>query len=98
MRDTLYCSKRFRTQNVVDEGTRECLAIEVDTSLPAGHVIYVLEKLKAERRLPTQLRMDRGPELICATLTDWFETNNSELVYIQPGKPQQNGFVERFNG
>ncbi len=98
MHDTLYCGKRFRTLNVVDEGTRECLAIEVDTSLPAGRVVRVLEQLKAERGLPTQLRMDNGPELISATLTDWCETNNIELVYIQPGKPQQNGFVERFNG
>ena len=60
--------------------------------------VRVLEQLKAERGLPTQLRMDNGPELISATLTDWCETNNIELVYIQPGKPQQNGFVERFNG
>ena len=98
MHDTLYCGKRFRTLNVVDEGTRECLAIEVDTSLPAGRVVRVLEQLKAERGLPTQLRMDNGPELISATLTDRCETHNIELVYIQPGKPQQNGFVERFNG
>ena len=60
--------------------------------------IVVLEQLKAERGLPTQLSMDNGPELISATLTDWCETNNIELVYIQPGKPQQNGFVERVNG
>ena len=60
MHDTLYCGKRFRTLNVVDEGTRECLAIEVDTSLPAGRVVRVLEQLKTERGLPTQLRMDNG--------------------------------------
>ena len=98
MHDTLYCGKRFRMLNVVDEGTRECLAIEVDTSLPAGRVVRVLEQLKTERGLPKQLRMDNGPELISACLTDWCETHNIELIYIQPGKPQQNGFVERFNG
>lgn len=98
MHDTLYCSKRLRTLNVVDEGTRECLAIGVGTSLPTGRVVPVLEQLKAERGLLTQLRMDNGPELISATLTDWCETNNIELVYIQPSKPQKNGFVERFNG
>ena len=98
MHDTLYCGKRFRTLNVVDEGTRECLAIEVDTSLPASRVVRVLEQLKAERGLPNQLRVDNGPELISATLTDWCEANHIELMYIQPGKPQQNGFVERFNG
>lgn len=60
MHDTLYCGKRFRTLNVVDEGTRECLASEVATSLPAGRVVRVLEQLKSERGLPTQLRMDNG--------------------------------------
>jgi len=96
--DTLYCGKRFRTLNVVDEGTREYLAIEVDTSLAAGRVVHVLEQLKAEHRLPAQLRMENGPELISATLTDWCETNDIESVYIQSGKPQQSGFVERFKG
>lgn len=82
----------------MDEGTRECLAIEVDTSLPAGRVIRVLEQLKSERGLLTQIRMNNSPELISATLTDWCESNNIELVYIESGKPQQNGFVEGFNG
>ena len=63
MHDTLYCGKRFRTLNVIDEGTRECLAIEVDTSLPAERVIRVLEHLKEERGLPDQIRLDNGPEL-----------------------------------
>ena len=98
MHDTLYCGKRYRTLNVLDEGTRECLAIEVDTSLPAERVVRALEQLKAERGLPMQLRVDNGPELISARLTDWCEEHNIKLVYIQPGKPQQNGFVERFNG
>ncbi|RXJ74169.1 IS3 family transposase, partial [Veronia nyctiphanis] len=98
MHDTLYCGKRFRTLNVEDEATRECLAIEVDTSLPAGRVVRTLEHLKEERGLPKQLRVDNGPERISAQLTDWCETHDVELVYIEPGKPQQNGFVERFNG
>src|SRR5690606_19673363 len=98
MHDSLYCGKRFRTLNVLDEGTRECLAIEVDTSLPAERVVRTLEHLKMERGLPAQLGVDNGPELISAKLTDWCEENAITLVYIQPGKPQQNGFVERFNG
>jgi putative transposase len=98
MYDTLYCGKPFRTMNVIDEGTRVCLAIEVDTSLPAQRVVRVLEQLKAERGLPHQIRVDNGPELISATLTDWCEDHGIELAYIKPGKPQQNGFVERFNG
>lgn len=98
MHDTLYCGKRFRTLNIIDEGTRECLAIEVDNSLPAGRVIRVLEQLKQERGLPQQIRVDNGPELIAAEFYDWCERHDITVVYIQPGKPQQNGFVERFNG
>lgn len=98
MHDTLYCGRKFRTLNVIDEGTRECLAIEVDTSLPAERVVRVLKQLKRDRGLPKQIRLDNGPELISATLTDWCEENNIELCHIQPGKPTQNGFAERFNG
>lgn len=97
MQDTLYCGKRFRTLNKLDEGTRECLAIEVDTSLPAGRVVRSLEQLKQERGLPSQIRVDNGPELISAEFFDWCEVHGIEVAYIQPGKPQQNGFVERFN-
>lgn len=98
MHDTLYCGRRFRTLNVVDEGTRECLGIEVDTSLPAGRVVRMLEQLKHERGLPEQIRLDNGPEFISAELIDWCEQHRVELAYIEPGKPQQNGFAERFNG
>ncbi len=98
MHDTLYCGKRFRTLNVIDEGTRECLAIEVDSSLPAERVIRVLEQLKDERGLPQQIRLDNGPELISDAFATWCEDNNIDLAYIEKGKPQQNGFAERFNG
>lgn len=64
MHDSLYCCKRFRTLNFLDEGTRECLAIEVDTSLPPERVVRTLERLKLERGLPVELRVDNGPELI----------------------------------
>lgn len=96
--DALYCGKRFRTLNIIDEGTRECLAIEVDTSLPAARVVRVMEQLERERGLPNQIRVDNGPELISAEFYDWCDARNIEVAYIQPGKPQQNGFVERFNG
>ena len=98
MHDTLYCGKRFRTLNVIDEGTRECLAIEVDTSLPAERVIRVLEQLKEQRGLPEQIRSDNGPELISDAFTTWCASNDIDLAYIEKGKPQQNGFAERFNG
>ncbi len=98
MSDSLYCGKRFRTLNIVDEGTRECLDIEVDTSLPAERVVRVLDRLAQQRSLPKQLRVDNGPELISARLLDWCKDQGIEVVHIQPGKPQQNAFIERFNG
>ena len=98
MHDTLYCGKRFRVLNVIDQGTRECLAIEVDTSLPAPRLVRVMEQLKGDRGLPKQIRVDNGPELVSSTFVEWCEEYDIQLVYIQPGKPQQNGFAERFNG
>ncbi len=96
--DSLYCSKTFRTLNIIDEGTRECLAIEIDSSLPVTRVVRVLNRLKEERGVPSQIRMDNGPEFISSTFINWYEEKLVEMVYIKPGKPQQNGFAERFNG
>ena len=98
MHDSLYCGRRFRALNIVDEGTRECLAIEVDTSLPAERVLRVMEHLKQDRGLPRQIRVDNGPEMISAKFVDWCHFNDVDVIYIQPGKPHQNGFIERFNG
>lgn len=97
MHDTLYHGKRFRTLNVFDEGVREALAIEVDTSLPAERVIRLLEQLKESRPLPKQIRVDNGPELVSAKLIAWCENHQIRLHHIQPGRPMQNGYVERFN-
>jgi putative transposase len=97
MHDTLWCGKRFRTLNVFDEGVREVLAIEVDSSLPAARVVRVLEQLKDSRALPRQIRVDNGPELISAQLVAWCEANQVVLHHIQPGKPTQNAYIERFN-
>jgi len=97
MQDRLYQGQAFRTLNVLDEGVREALAIEVDTSLPAGRVIRVLEQLKAWRGLPKQIRVDNGPELLAEELLNWCKEHGVNLLYIQPGKPNQNAFIERFN-
>ena len=97
MQDTLYNGRKFRTFNVLDEGVRECLAIEVDTSLPAERVVRVLNQLKEWRGLPEQIRLDNGPEFIAHKLIDWAEEHNVKLAHIQPGKPTQNAFIERFN-
>lgn len=98
MNDSLYCGKKFRTLNIIDEGTRECLSIDIDTSLPAKRVILALERLKDQRGLPKQIRLDNGPELIATDFVDWCKQHDIHLAYIQSGKPQQNGFAERFNG
>jgi putative transposase len=97
MHDTLHYGKRFRTLNIFDEGVREALAIEVDSSLPAERVIRVLDQLKESRQLPRQIRVDNGPELISSKLVAWCDENQVRLHHIQPGKPTQNAYVERFN-
>ncbi len=97
MRDTLYDGRVFRTLNVLDQGNRECLAIEVGLSLPSRRVIALLEQLIALHGAPTALRMDNGPEFLALRLSDWAEHRGILLDFIQPGKPAQNAFIERFN-
>ena len=97
MHDSLTSGQRFRTFNVLDDFSRECLAIEIDTSLPAVRVTRVLDRVSAWRGFPEKMRMDNGPELISVTLADWAEKNGVVLEFIQPGKPTQNSYVERFN-
>lgn len=97
MSDVLYSGQRFRTFNVVDDYNRECLAIEVDTNLPAERVIRVLNRIAAWRGYPLKLRLDNGPELISIAMAEWAEANRVELEFIQPGKPMQNSYIERFN-
>ena len=94
--DTLFDGRRFRVLNIIDEGVREALAIEVDTSLPASRVVKVLDQLKQERGLPRYIRVDNGPEFISYKLNEWCQINHVELLYIQPGKPTQNAYIERF--
>jgi putative transposase len=97
MSDTLYGGRRFRTLNVLDEGVREVLAIEVDTSLPAERVIRVLEQVTAWRGQPQAIRLDNGPEFLADRFATWCAERGIALRFIQPGKPNQNAFIERFN-
>lgn len=97
MSDALWCGRRFRTFNVVDDFNREVLAIEVDLNLPASRVVRVLERIVAWRGFPVQIRMDNGPEFISAVLADWAQKHAIHLEFIEPGRPMQNGFIERFN-
>jgi putative transposase len=97
MSDSLSNGRAFRTLNVIDDFNREALWIEVDTSLPAERVVRVLEQLLDCRGKPTQIRMDNGPELISQRLESWAQEKQVDLLHIQPGKPAQNAYIERFN-
>ncbi len=97
MSDALSNGRAFRTLNVIDDFNREALWIEVDTSLPAERVVRVLEQLLDWRGKPTQIRMDNGPELISRRLESWAQEKHIDLLHIQPGKPAQNAYIERFN-
>ena len=98
MNDALWDGRRFRLLNIVDDYNRELLHIETDLSLPTLRVIRVLEYLREFRGLPQIIRVDNGPEFISHKLDQWCKANKITLVFIQPGKPMQNAYVERFNG
>jgi putative transposase len=98
MSDALWDGRKFRLLNIIDDFNREVLHIESDLSLPALRVIRVLEFLKETRGLPEMIRVDNGPEFISHQLDCWCKQNRITLVFIQPGKPMQNGFIERLNG
>jgi putative transposase len=97
MHDRLVDGRAFRTFNVLDDFNREGLGIEVDLSLPALRVIRALEQIIEWRGAPRALRCDNGPENISEQLRRWARDRNIDIRYIQPGKPQQNAYVERFN-
>jgi len=97
MSDALWNGRRFRTFNVVDDFNREALAIEIDFSLPARRVIQTLDRLAAWRGYPVKLRLDNGPEFVAVEMAAWAEEHRVILEFIKPGRPMQNGFVERFN-
>jgi putative transposase len=97
MSDALWAGPRFRTFNVVDDFNREALAIAIDFNLPAQRVVRELDQIAALRGYPLKLRLDNGPELVSLTLAEWAEQHGVTLEFIKPGKPMQNGFIERFN-
>ncbi len=97
MHDGLIGGKPFRSFNIIDDFNREVLNITIDTSLTSLRVIRELNKLVEWRGKPVKLRCDNGPEYVSQALADWAEANGIELVFIQPGKPHQNGYIERFN-
>lgn len=98
MADSLASGRRFRTLNVLDEYSRECLRIEVDTSLGSQRVVRVLKQLHQSRGLPGAIVSDNGPEFTSQAVDQWAYDEKVELRFILSGKPQQNAFVESFNG
>ena len=96
--DAVECGRTIRVLTVVDEYTRECLALEVDTSFASRRVTRVLDHIIVERGAPLSIRCDNGPELTSRHFLAWAIERQIELLHIQPGKPTQNARLESFNG
>lgn len=97
MHDSLSDKRSYRLFNVIDDYNRQGITMEADLSLPAARVIRCLEQAIEWRGQPQVIRCDNGPELISGALTAWAEQRGITLQYIQPGNPQQNAYIERFN-
>ena len=97
MADRLGDGRAFRLLNVLDDFNREGLGIEVDFSLPAERVIRSLDRIIEWRGKPGTIRVDNGPEYISGTLLEWAEKRQITIRHIQPGQPQQNAYIERYN-
>lgn len=97
MSDGLLCGDSFRSFNVIDDYNREALHITIDKSINSKRVIRELDQLVEWRQPPQCIRVDNGPEFLAYAMQTWCESRSIELIYIQKGKPSQNGYVERFN-
>jgi len=96
--DSIVTGRRFRALTIVDNYTRECPAIEVDTSLGGARVVNVLERLSETRGLPELITIDNGPEFAGKALDEWAYRKSIKLNFITPGKPVENAYAESFNG
>lgn len=97
MTETLYDGRRVRVLTVIDEGNREGLEIATGLSLPSRRVTRVLDELVAVHGRPSAVRVDNGPEFTAQSFVDWCTEHGVAIHYIQPGKPDQNAYIERFN-
>jgi putative transposase len=96
--DSIVTGRRFRALAIVDDYSRECPAIEVDTSLGGARVVSVLERLSQTRGLPEVITTDNGPEFAGKALDEWAYRRGVRLNFIRPGKPIENAYAESFNG
>ena len=98
MSDQLYDGRRIRLLTLVDNFSRESLAIEVGEHIGSNRVVEVLTQLSKDRDLPKRIQVDNGPEFISKGLDQWAYFNGVELDFIRPGRPMDNGIIEAFNG
>jgi len=96
--DSIITGRHFRALTIIDNYTRECPAIEVDTSLGGRRVVGVLERLSETRGLPETITTDNGPEFTGKALDEWAYRHGVKLNFIRPGKPIENAYAESFNG
>lgn len=97
MNDVLTNQRKFRTLNVIDDFNREAIASEIAHSMPAVRVTKILQQIICEQGKPKCIRVDNGPEFISKEFSTWRKDNHIEIRYTQPGRPIQNGYIERFN-
>jgi len=96
--DTTADGRQIKFLNIIDEFTREALAIEIDRSINADDVVAVLDRLALARGAPVYVRCDNGPEFIAYAIADWCRFNDANSIFIDPGSPWQNAWIESFNG
>ena len=97
MSDALVNGRRIRVLNIIDEYSREALVVHADYSMPSSTVISQMKILEEQRGLPSRIRVDNGTEFTSFEFTEWCRLKNIEITFIQPGRPMQNAYIERFN-